>query len=548
MKTSSTGTRCKRFEGYAHSSRQVSRNLTTAEGERGQLIGRPRGGTMRILPHHSRAHSISLGVAVLLAACSSIEQATEPGLPDDAGLGIAVSEPVGLVSAGAAQVVGLQGIAAAGEMVAYVSLPPSMFPDADETTITNTATGVTRVVPMIDGGFDPVPITAAVGDTLEIEITGEAGVLSLASMRVPFARVPKVVRTYPPRRKVAVLLNAVLEIVFTEPMAPSTINPGTIILETLGVRVEGSVQPSPDGLRAFFHPAAELAPLTEHLLVITTGVTDLAGDPLEEEVVAEFTTIDTTLAIAFVRTFGGAGTISRMNADGTGLITITSGFQPAWSPDGSQIAFASGFDGLDVHRVNADGSGSVSRLTDSPGHDDEPAWSPDGSQIAFGSVRTGDYEVWVMNVDGSNQRRLTIGGGLSPSWSPDGSRIAFNTLNDVIYIMNADGSDQTQLTRGWGPRWSPGGNRILFYHSGVEGNPDVYVVSLDGTGRVNLTNHPAVDWFPAWSPDASQIVFTRGSFEMNDADIYVMDADGANVVRLTTDELRHWDGQPSWRP
>jgi hypothetical protein len=513
---------------------------------------------MTIQPHQSRvAHYASLGLAVLLAACSSVEEPVGPQLPDAATLGVVVSEPVAASSAAAAQVVGLQGTAAGGEKVAYVSLPPGMFPDADETTITSLATGATRVVPMVNGGFDPVPIIAEVGDTLQLEITGEAGVLSLASMMVPFFRVPVVVRTEPPRRKVAVLLNVVLDIVFSEPMAPSTITPETIFLEALGARVEGSVQPSPDGLRAAFQPAADLTPLTEHILLITTGATDLAGSPLEEEVVVEFTTIDTTLAIAFTRADdSGIMGLWRINADGTGMapfhFTTAGPAHPTWSPDGSQLAFVSGPNGLDldIYRVNADGTGLL-RLTNSPGLDDWPAWSPDASKIAFGSDRTGvagERELHVMNADGSEVVRLTDGGGGSPSWSPNGSRIVFNGSNDAIYIMNADGSDPTRLTTGWGPRWSPDGARILFFHSGRGGDPDVYLINLDGTGRVNLTNHPSVDWFPAWSPDGSQIVFTRGSFEHLDADIYVMNADGSNVVRLTTDDRVYWDGQPSWRP
>ncbi len=352
-----------------------------------------------------------------------------------------------------------------------------------------------------------------------------------------------------------VLLNVVLDIVFSEPMAPSTITPETIFLEALGARVDGSVQPSPDGLRAMFHPAAELTPLTEHLLVITTGVTDLAGDPLEEEVVVEFTTIDTTLAIAFGRvsvTTDDQLGLWRMNSDGSGMRQVIRPpfgccWQVAWAPDGSQLAFMAGHEGNgDIYRVNADGSG-LTQLVNSPGWDTYPAWSPDGTKIAFGSDRTGNDEVWVMNADGSHPVRLTSGGGTVPSWSPDGSRIVFNGGNDLIYIMNADGSDQTRLTTGWGPRWSPDGARILFYYSGREGRPDIYVINLDGTGRVNLTNHPWLDWFPAWSPDGSQIVFTRSPVGALDGDIYVMNADGTNQVGLTTDD-EYWDAQPSWRP
>jgi Tol biopolymer transport system component len=354
---------------------------------------------------------------------------------------------------------------------------------------------------------------------------------------------------------VTVLLNVVLEIVFSEPMAPSTITPETVFLEALGARVQGSVLPSPDGLRAVFHPAADLRPSTEHLLVITTGATDQAGDPLEEEVVVEFTTIDTTLAIAFgrkrVTTDNHLG-LWRMNSDGSGMTRVILGpfgccWQAAWAPDGTQLAFVVGDGGTHIYRVNADGSG-LRRLTNSPGNDWWPAWSPDGTKIAFGSERTGNHEVWVMNADGSHPVRLTTGGGDGPSWSPDGSRIVFNTPETCdIHIMNSDGSQRTpRLARGCGPRWSPDGNRILSYYG--EGNPDIYLINVDGTGRVNLTNSSTMDWFAAWSPDGSQIVFTRSPVGAIDFDIWVMNANGTNQVRLTTGDGETLSAQPSWRP
>jgi TolB protein len=92
------------------------------------------------------------------------------------------------------------------------------------------------------------------------------------------------------------------------------------------------------------------------------------------------------------------------------------------------------------------------------------------------------------------------------------------------------------------------GTRILFHRRLAQGHWDIFVVNLDRTSRVNLTNHPALDWFPAWSPDGSRIVFTRGGYQATDADIWVMNADGNNRVRLKTDNEQTSDAQPSWRP
>src|SRR5437879_9571458 len=152
-----------------------------------------------------------------------------------------------------------------------------------------------------------------------------------------------------------------------------------------------------------------------------------------------------------------------MNAtDGSGLVRLTSGRSPAWSPDGSKIAFTRSDD---VYVMNADGRGIV-QLTNTPGSDNQPAWSPDGSKIAFTSVRDGNHEIYVMNaVDGSGVVRLTTDPSYDdhPAWSPDGSKIAFasnRTWKSQIYVMNAtDGSAVVRVATNafweYDPTWSP---------------------------------------------------------------------------------------------
>src|SRR6266404_4466029 len=138
----------------------------------------------------------------------------------------------------------------------------------------------------------------------------------------------------------------------------------------------------------------------------------------------------------------------------------TSNFHPAWSPDGTKIAFASTRDTNPQIYVMDPNGFNVVRLTHDAAADLPPAWSPDGTKIAFQSDRQTDYAVWVMNADGSNPVRLTdpsTSAG-APSWSPDGTRIAYEQDGD-IWVMNADGSRKIRITSGfWSdrlPRWRP---------------------------------------------------------------------------------------------
>ena len=193
------------------------------------------------------------------------------------------------------------------------------------------------------------------------------------------------------------------------------------------------------------------------------------------------------------------------------------------------------------------------------------------AQIAFQSDRDRNYEIYVMDDDGKNQRNLTNhpdGDDLAPSWLPDGKRIAFMSDRDghvpkghvrstfEIYVMDADGGNPQNLTNDpntdASPAWSPDGKRIAFT-SYRDGNAEIYVMDADGDNQQNLTNSPDGDLWPSWSPDSTRIVFSSyrdghfiGEAEITTTEIYVMDADGGNQQRLT--ENRKNDELPSWSP
>ena len=241
---------------------------------------------------------------------------------------------------------------------------------------------------------------------------------------------------------------------------------------------------------------------------------------------------------------------------GSGLSGAAASEAGTLAADG-RIAFSTNRDGnYEVYVMNADGSGQT-RLTNEAASDfagpGSPVWSPDGSKIAFKTARHGNWEVNVMNADGSGQTRLTNHPDIDiyPAWSPDGKRIAFQSWRDggapEVYVMNADGSGQTRLTNNsvfdGSPAWSPDGTKIAFASArGWNLNVEVYVMNADGSAQTNLTNHTAADRPPAWSPDGSKIAFASdrdgGKFE-----IYVMNADGSAQTRLTNNPA---SDNPSW--
>jgi Tol biopolymer transport system component len=241
-----------------------------------------------------------------------------------------------------------------------------------------------------------------------------------------------------------------------------------------------------------------------------------------------------------------------INADGSGLRRLTrnavAGWEPAWSPDGQKIAWSrSDGTGADVFVMNADGS-DQQNLTPKPGNRGDPRWSPDGRAILFTAASPVQppwgsappyRDVYVMNADGSGQRKLTHtpeAGEFGPAWSPDRQQIAFSRLTGPrgevrIIVMNADGSAKHAVTPtiahtgdGWigvTAAWSPDGRRIAF-----DAHDVIYVVNADGSGLRRLAQNATFD---SWSPDGRKLIIGR----LNG--LWVMNADGSGQRNLTGD-------------
>lgn len=206
-----------------------------------------------------------------------------------------------------------------------------------------------------------------------------------------------------------------------------------------------------------------------------------------------------------------------INADGTGLTQLTDfrSNNGDWSPDGSQIVFQSDHqnepqDIPDIYQIDINGGNLVEILDDPPVADFSPRWSPDGSQIMFISDRSGNYEIFRMNTDGSNIVQVTNTDSpiIDIAVSPDGNRIAFTYAYAYpqgadLYIIGKDGSTDSivQVTDNKAaafddsPTWSMDGEKI-FFSSNRSGNSDLWMINADGSDLVQLTDDEYNDLFP----------------------------------------------------
>lgn len=266
--------------------------------------------------------------------------------------------------------------------------------------------------------------------------------------------------------------------------------------------------------------------------------------------------------LLYVSNRSGSAQIHRMAADGRGDRALTAGpeenAEPAWSHDGSRVAFTSYRDGnAEIYVMDADG-GQLRRLSTHPQADSAPAWLPDG-RIVFRSMRSGWANFYTVAADGSGLAPLTStpSDKGAPLPSPDGRWVAWIGHGELgrtdLFAVATAGGEVVNLTGAWStsqklaPAWSPDGRRLL-YGQYKDGRIGLHSIALDGSPPRPIAESPYANSSASWSPDGRRIVFVSSRegtrMDMARGDIYVMNADGSDASNLT----RHpgEDNYPEW--
>ncbi len=213
-------------------------------------------------------------------------------------------------------------------------------------------------------------------------------------------------------------------------------------------------------------------------------------------------------------------------------------------------------DKFDIFTARRDGS-DLRRLTNYDVYTAEAVLSPNGKRIVFTSLKDGDLDIYTMNVDGSDVKRLTNTEGYDGGawWSPDGTKIVYRAHHPKdttevrqyhellaqglirpskveLFVMNADGSDNRQITHlggaNFGPSWTPDGKRIIFasnHKNPRSGNFDLFLVNLDGSNLEQVTTNGVFDGFPMFSPDGKQLIWASNRFDQKQTETNLFIAD-----------------------
>ncbi len=295
----------------------------------------------------------------------------------------------------------------------------------------------------------------------------------------------------------------------------------------------------------------------------------------------------TTLVLAACTSSGATSGLD--STPPTGSLTASSGATSSHNDSidlsslRGRIAFSAGAPlHEDIYIMKASGN-ALAQVTRDPAADFDPTWSPEGTQIAYrhqAGPHTTQTDIFVTAVGGGEPTDLTMSLGVSdwgPAWSPVGAWIAWNSMRDdprsgVLhgFLMHPDGSGVRRITDEiWVeyPAWSPDGRKIAFMAqepgaSGLDPDYNIYVMNADGSGITKLTNGPGTEGFPAWSPDGTQIAFSSTQEDCSNTDdpgclstgdigpfyaLFVMNADGSGQTRLTDTFAQLMDWSPNGR-